>query len=163
MHGQRATLICISVGGSVQIVVDVDAITDASETNPDLQVVDSFTLQLLQVEGLANITSRCIVEVGLTSTGNIQIVFKIKNLDEDADFCHQASKVCLIMHVAPHFINLQFPLPPSPLILETGSDHKWRLRNQLRRRCLHYWGPNRNPAASLCLCYGSFSCWPGGQ
>ena len=86
-------------GGSVQIVVDIDAITDASDTNPDLQVVDSFTVQLLTVEELVNISDRCTVEVGLTSVGHLQIVFK--SLLEDAEFCFDASKVCVDLWTIP--------------------------------------------------------------
>jgi hypothetical protein len=80
-----------NAGGSIQIVVDVDAITDASVTNPDLQVVDSFTVQLLTVQELANISEQCSVEVGLTDVGHLQIVFK--SLSENAEFCFEASQV----------------------------------------------------------------------
>lgn len=85
-------------GGSVQIVVDIDAITDASETNPDLQVVDSFTLQLLQVDELANISDSCAIEVGVTETGAVQLVFRSLS-EEDTEFCFQASKVRAMVSV----------------------------------------------------------------
>ena len=72
--------------------MDLDAITDASDTNPDLQVVDSFTLALLEAEVLANISNRCSVEVGLTDTGHLQVVFNTLAA-EFADFCLQISNV----------------------------------------------------------------------
>lgn len=73
-------------------MVDLEAVADAAITNPDLKVVHSFTLQLLKVDALANISNRCYIDVGLTDTGHVQIVFKSISND-NADYCYQISKV----------------------------------------------------------------------
>ncbi len=87
----------------MQIVVDVDALEDASETNPDLKVVDLFTLQLLEAEVLANISGRCSIAVGLTETGSVQIVFKTIS-DGNDKFCFQTSKVATVRVCRDHCV-----------------------------------------------------------
>ena len=76
----------------MQIVIDVDALSEASSTNSDLQTVDSFTLRLLQADDLQNISNWCSVEASLTITGHLQIVFKSRT-SQDSNFCYQTSKV----------------------------------------------------------------------
>lgn len=79
-------------GGAVQIVLDVALLADASDTNPDLQVVDLFALQMMQVDELEEVFTHCTVEVTLTETGSLQLVFKKMNRNS-GNICYEKAQV----------------------------------------------------------------------
>ena len=60
--------------------------------NPNLRTVDTFTARLFDIDELKDISRQCLVEVSLTITGYIQVVFKTL-ARQYTSLCHQKSKV----------------------------------------------------------------------
>ena len=76
----------ISSGGAIQIVIDVETLSDF----PDINNIDDFTRSLLDIEELREIPALCTVEVVLTTGGNLLIVF---NSRKNARFCNNGAQV----------------------------------------------------------------------
>ena len=75
-------------------MIDEEALSDASESNPEMGTVDFFTILLLDIPEFQDISERCMVEVGLSTVGNLLIVFK-RHTNRDGKFCNDKIKVCL--------------------------------------------------------------------
>lgn len=81
-------------GGAIQIVIYSEALSDAADTNPAINSVDSFTASLLDVIELRDVYQRCAIELGINDVGDLLIVFQ-RLTTSDARFCNSKIKVCL--------------------------------------------------------------------
>lgn len=74
-------------------MIDVDSLTDASESNPDISNVDAFTILLLDVSALQNVENKCEIEPTLNDVGNLVLIFEAKSR-KDSQFCYDVTVVC---------------------------------------------------------------------
>ena len=92
-HTHTHTHTHVHAGGVVSAVIDRDALTDASETNPDIQTTDKFTLELLEAGVFQGLEDKCIVEVSLTDREDLQLTLTSTN-DMYSEYCNSKSEVC---------------------------------------------------------------------
>jgi len=82
----------VSLGGGIELVLDVDALTDAAETNPDIGTVDAFTVSLLDVNIFQSVEMSCDVEATLNDEGHLMVVFEAKSRSHSST-CSEAARV----------------------------------------------------------------------
>ena len=79
-------------GGATTLAIDRVALDDASQTNTALRTVDEFAGQMATAELFSELPGKCELEVVLTNTGDLQMLFCATST-EHAQFCMDKSEV----------------------------------------------------------------------
>ena len=82
----------LCIGGGIELVLDIDALTDAAETNPDISTVDAFTVSLLDVNIFESVETMCNVEATLNDEGHLIVVFEARSR-RDSSTCSNKARV----------------------------------------------------------------------
>ena len=89
---------CFVVGGAIEVIVDEDALRDASEFHPDLITTEVFAESLLSASQLQSYPQNCDIDVLLNSIGNLMLIFNAKTRS-DARACYDNA---LVSFISPH-------------------------------------------------------------
>ena len=104
-------------GGATTLAIDQEALDDASQTNTALRTVDEFAGQMAAAELFSELPGKCELEVVLTNTGDLQMLFCATST-EHAQFCMDKSEVCCKEKTTTFFIaDVSVSFPRSWLVL----------------------------------------------
>lgn len=73
-------------------VIDQEALTDISESNPDMAKADEIALQIIESGLFQDVEGKCTIEVTVTDRNDIQLTLSAVEVG-DSELCNNKSEV----------------------------------------------------------------------